>query len=108
MFEIYQSEKNKKFHFRLKAKNGQIVLSSQGYKDRAGCKNGIKSVAKNAAIESRFELSTSSNGKHYFNLKASNGEIIGTSQMYAAKDGAKKGIASVCANAASSITDLTA
>ncbi|MGK0185345.1 MAG: hypothetical protein ACI9R3_001121 [Verrucomicrobiales bacterium] len=79
MFEIYQSEKSKKFHFRLKAKNGQIILTSQGYSDKSGCKNGVKSVAKNAANDARFEINTATNGKRYFSLKASNGEIIGTS-----------------------------
>ena len=108
MFEIYQSDKNKKFHFRLKAKNGQIILSSQGYSDKSGCRNGIRSVAKNAENDERFELNTAANGKRYFNLKSRNGEIIGTSQMYAANDGVKKGIASVRANAGNEVNDLTA
>jgi uncharacterized protein YegP (UPF0339 family) len=46
-FEIYKDKKGE-FRFRLKAGNGQIILASEGYKDKAGCKNGIKSVAKNA------------------------------------------------------------
>ena len=108
MFEIYQSDKNKKYHFRLKAKNGQIILSSQGYHDKTGCKNGIKSVAKNAASDARFEVKSASNGKRFFNLKSSNGQIIGTSQMYAASDGVKKGIASVRANAGNATLDSTA
>lgn len=35
MFEIYQSPKNKQFYFRLKAKNSQIILASEGYKTKA-------------------------------------------------------------------------
>ena len=46
-----------------------------------------------------YELKQASNGKHMFNLKAGNHEIILTSQMYESKDGAQNGIASVQTNA---------
>lgn len=46
-FEIYES-KNGEFRFRLRARNGQIIASSEGYKSLAGCKNGVESVKKNA------------------------------------------------------------
>ncbi|HBT95478.1 MAG TPA: hypothetical protein DEB24_05045 [Coriobacteriia bacterium] len=46
-FEIYKDKKGE-FRFRLKAGSGQIILASQGYNDKAGCKNGVKSVQKNA------------------------------------------------------------
>lgn len=42
MFEVFQSEKNNKFYFNLKAKNGQIILSSQGYADKGGAMNGTE------------------------------------------------------------------
>ncbi len=47
----------------------------------------------------KFELNTSSNGKFFFNLKAANGEIILSSEMYESKAGAENGIASVKTNA---------
>ena len=46
-FEIYL-DKAKKFRFRLKASNGEIILASEGYASKDGCKNGIESVRKNA------------------------------------------------------------
>ena len=46
-FEIY-TDKAGEFRFRLKARNGEIILSSEGYKAKASCKNGIESVRKNA------------------------------------------------------------
>ncbi len=46
-YEIYLDKKGE-FRFRLKARNGEIILSSEGYKSKAGCKNGIESVGKNA------------------------------------------------------------
>ncbi|MBQ1377003.1 MAG: YegP family protein [Lachnospiraceae bacterium] len=49
-FEIYK-DKAEEFRFRLKAPNGEIIASSEGYKSKAGCKNGIESVRKNADSE---------------------------------------------------------
>lgn len=46
-FEIYK-DKAGEFRFRLKAKNGEIIATSEGYKAMDGCKNGIESVKKNA------------------------------------------------------------
>ena len=47
----------------------------------------------------KFEIKTAANGKFIFNLKAGNGEVILTSQMYKSLVGAKRGIASVKKNA---------
>lgn len=46
-FEMYTDKKGE-FRFRLKAKNGQIIATGEGYKAKAGCKNGIESIRKNA------------------------------------------------------------
>jgi len=46
-FEIYQ-DKSKKFRFRLKARNGQIIAASEAYESEAACRNGIRSVKRNA------------------------------------------------------------
>lgn len=46
-FEIY-NDKAGEFRFRLKATNGQIIATGEGYKAMAGCKNGIESIRKNA------------------------------------------------------------
>lgn len=98
MFEIYQ-DKAGEYRFRLKAKNGQNILASEGYKQKASCENGIESVRKNSQDDSKFELKEGTSGKWHFNLKAANGQIIGTSQSYETESGAKNGIASVKTNA---------
>ncbi len=49
-FEIY-TDKAGEFRFRLKARNGEIIAVSEGYKAMTGCKNGIESVKKNADSE---------------------------------------------------------
>ncbi len=46
-FELY-TDKSGEFRFRLKAKNGQIIATSESYKTKASCENGIESVKKNA------------------------------------------------------------
>ncbi len=46
-FEMY-TDKAGEFRFRLKAKNGQIIATSEGYTAKASCENGIESVKKNA------------------------------------------------------------
>lgn len=90
---------NGEFQFNLQAGNGQVILSSQGYSAKPGCENGIESVKKNAVKDGLYERKTSSNGKHFFNLKSTNGQIIGSSQMYEAESGMENGIASVKKNA---------
>ena len=46
-FEMYM-DKAGEYRFRLKARNGEIIATSEGYKAKAGCLNGIESVKKNA------------------------------------------------------------
>ena len=106
-FEI-TTRKNGEFQFNLKATNGQVILTSQGYKTKASCLNGVESVRKNSQDEARFEVKVSSNEKPYFNLMATNGQVIGSSQMYASEATMKNGIASVMKNApGAEIVDLT-
>ncbi len=107
MFELFQSEKNQKYYFRLKAKNGQVILTSQGYAGKSGAKNGIESVRKNGGNADNFERKEAANGKWHFNLLAANKQIIGSSQMYKSKDGMENGIASVGKNAGGDVKDLT-
>ncbi len=97
---LVTTRKNGEFQFVLKAGNGEIILTSEGYSAKAGCMNGIESVRKNSQDENRFEMKEAANGKFHFNLKATNGQIIGSSQMYTSEAGCKNGMASVAKNAA--------
>lgn len=96
---IISKRKNGEFQFNLKAVNGQVILSSEGYSSKAGCQNGIDSVKKNSQDDSKFERLTAKDGRSYFNLKATNGQIIGSSQMYESDNGMENGIESVKSNA---------
>lgn len=93
-FELSKSSDGQ-FKFVLKAGNGEVVLTSELYKTRASADNGIASVRANSPQEERYDKKVASNGKFYFNLKAGNHQVIGTSQMYATEQSRDKGIASV-------------
>lgn len=106
-FEI-TTRKNGEYQFNLKATNGQVILTSEGYKTKASCLNGVESVKKNSQDEKRFNKKVASNGKPFFNLMATNGQVIGSSQMYANETNMNNGIASVMKNAPEAeIVDMT-
>ena len=46
-FELY-ADKAGEFRFRLKAKNGEVIATSEGYTSKNGALNGIESVKENA------------------------------------------------------------
>jgi len=99
--------KSGKTMFNLLSANSQIILTSETYETKKAAQNGIKSVAKNGANEKRFEVKTAKDGQFYFVLKATNGEVIGKSEMYKAMAGVKRGIASVQKNAGAAVVDKT-
>ena len=91
--------KDGKFYFNLTAKNGQVILSSQGYTSKSGCDNGIESVKKNSQEDTRFERKLAKDGQHYFALTAANSQTIGKSEMYTTKAAMENGVRSVATNA---------
>ena len=97
-FEI-KTDKAGKFRFNLKAGNGQVILSSQGYASKSGCDNGIESVRTNSQNDAMFDRCEAKDGSPYFCLKASNGQVIGNSEMYTSSTAMENGIASVAKNA---------
>ncbi|MFB2539268.1 MULTISPECIES: YegP family protein [unclassified Acinetobacter] len=80
-FELSQSTDGQ-YHFSLKTETGTL-LKSEAYTTKAAALNGIESVKKNAIEDKRYERKEAKNGKPMFNLKAANGQVIGTSPMYA-------------------------
>lgn len=104
-FEMFQ-DKAGEYRFRLKAGNGQVILASEGYSSKDGCENGIASVQKNCEDDGNYERGTSKNGQFYFNLKAGNGQVIGTSEMYTTKDAMENGIESVMKNGRSDTIEM--
>ena len=100
--------------FDLKATNGQVIATSEVYKAKTSCLAGVKSVAKNAPVANvedqtvegfavakcpKFEMYVDKRGEYRFRLKATNGQIIATSEGYTTKAACENGIASVKKNA---------
>ena len=96
-FELSKSSDGQ-YRFVLKAGNAEIILTSELYKAKGSAEGGIASVQNNCTLDARYERKTSSNGKPFFNLKAANGEVIGSSQMYASESSRESGITSVKTN----------
>jgi uncharacterized protein len=97
-FEV-KTAANGQYMFNLKAGNGEVILTSEQYKTKESCLNGVESVRKNAAADASFDRRVAKNGKPYFALKAGNGQDIGRSEMYESKASMEKGIKSVMRNA---------
>jgi uncharacterized protein YegP (UPF0339 family) len=105
-FELKQA-KDGQFMFNLKAANGQVILTSELYKQRSSAANGIESVRKNSNREGAFETRANSKGEPYFILKATNGQEIGRSEYYSGNSAMENGIASVKTNAPDAKVDDT-
>ena len=106
-YELYKTDSGK-YRFRLKAANGENILSSQSYASRSGAVNGVKSVRTNGGNDARFERKEATNGKHYFVLKAGNHQVIAQSQMYATQRSCEAGVESIKRNCGSDrVDDLT-
>ena len=103
-FELYKDTSDE-YRFRLKAGNGEIILVSEGYENKGGAENGIDSVKTNSPIDARYERKMSTNNKYFFNLRAANNQVIGTSEMYETAAGRDDGIESVKTNAPTAETD---
>ena len=100
--------------FDLKAGNGEVIATSEVYTTEVACKKGIASVQKNAPVANvenqtadgyavekhpKFEVYTDKAGEYRFRLKATNGQVIATSEGYKALAGCMNGIESVKKNA---------
>jgi len=86
------------FKFVLKAGNHETILTSERYASKAGALNGIASVKTNSSNDSSYERKHSKDDQAYFVLRAVNGEVIGTSELYSSTSAAQKGIESCKAN----------
>ena len=110
---VVKVSKDGQFYFNLKAANGEVIGTSEMYKAKDSCLNGINAVKRCCAggIEDqtlrepvaqkhpKFEIFKTKDGQFRFRLKAENGEPILASESYKAKDSCKNGIASVKKNA---------
>ena len=112
-FLIRKTETGIKFD--LKAGNGEVIATSQVYKSETSCMKGVASVQKNAVIAAvenqtvegweaqkhpKFEVYQDKAGEFRFRLKATNGQVVATSEGYKKVASCLKGVESVKKNAA--------
>ena len=110
-FVVKKTKKGIKFD--LKANNGEVIGTSEVYVTETSCRKGIASVIKNAPIANledqteenfevkknpKFELYYDKAGEIRFRLKATNGQIITSSEGYKQKANALNGVESVRKN----------
>lgn len=100
---VLDKHKNGQFGFVLKAGNGETILTSEQYTTKTSAETGIASVQTNSPKDERYDKKTATNGSPYFNLKASNGQVIGTSEMYSSTSARDNGIQSVKTNGPTTI-----
>ena len=116
-----KATKNGGYKFDLRATNGQVIASSQIYKSLITCNQGIASVTKNAPAANvedqtvegfekqkhpKFEIYTDKAGEFRFRLKATNGQIVATSEGYKTMKSCTNGIASVKKNVVDAPTEM--
>lgn len=102
---VIKKSSDGQFFFNLKAGNGETILTSELYKAKASALNGVESVKKNAPLDERYERKTDKSGHPRFNLKAANGEVIGSSESYSSESAREHGIESVKTNAPTATVD---
>ena len=96
-FELHKSSVEK-FVFNLKVDNNEIILTSQTYTTKQHALDGIESVRNNSPKDAQYARKHSTANQPYFVLNSTNGETIGSSQMYSSGSAMESGITSVKAN----------
>lgn len=59
-----------------------MLLNSEGYSSKSGREHGMRSVQENSIDYRRYSKRRSADNRYFFNMKARNGKVIGTSKMY--------------------------
>lgn len=101
-YELSKSS-NGQYKFVLKAANAETILTSELYTTRTAADNGIASVQVNSPLDERYEKKSTKDGHPYFNLKAANHQVIGSSESYSSDAACAKGIAAVKANGSTKV-----
>jgi uncharacterized protein len=70
------------FQFTFLDNEGKILLYSQGYTRKPACQNGANAIKRNCIHPLMYKRISFSPAHHYFTIKSSNGQIIGTSDFY--------------------------
>lgn len=89
-FAVFQGVDGR-YYFDLHAANDEIVLQSQGYGTKAAALNGTFAVEDAGLAAAAYRVQPAASGGYYFDLFAGNGQVIGTSEVYASEYDAERG-----------------
>ncbi len=119
-FIIHQNLETK-IDYVLKAADGRVILQSRTYSSDNACRKGIASVTRNSHTlnledhtgpgpvkpvkHPKYEIYRDSAGRVYFQLKASNGQVVGISDGYNSKEECLAGIKELRANGPSAVVE---
>lgn len=92
------------YMFNLKAGNQETILTSERYTTKQAAEGGIASVKTNSPFDARYLRKMSSSNQPYFVLAASNGQTLGTSEMYSSASAMEGGITSCKTNGPTATT----
>jgi uncharacterized protein YegP (UPF0339 family) len=93
-FEVFQGE-DRQYYFHLRAGNGEIVLTSEGYTTKANAINGVASVQSNGASASSYQISEAVNGQYGVKLQAKNHETIAQGELYVSQSNATRAVSTI-------------
>ena len=97
---LRKSDAKEPFSFIFVNEEGKTIVKSENYAQKASAINGIESVKKNCQDDSKYEMKVSSNNKAFFNIKSTNGQIVGTSALFSNEEERTAAIAELKANSA--------
>ncbi len=70
------------YYATLIANNGRIILRGKDCTNLTDCKYSIDSIRCNATDYSKYELMTANDGKYYFRVMGSGGDVIARSEIF--------------------------
>ena len=82
---VISKNTNGEFKYEFLDQFEQLIFGKSGYKNKAMCLKVIESIKRNAQEDSKFFRKRTADNKCYYNLKSSNGQILGISEIYTDK-----------------------
>jgi uncharacterized protein len=83
---IISMRSNHLFQFTLLDDESRVILFSQGYTRKPACQNGVNAIKRNCTNQLMYKRISFSSIHHYFTIKSSNGQVIGTSDFYESEE----------------------
>lgn len=79
---VISKNTNGEFKYEFLDQFEQLIFGKSGYKNKAMCLKVIESIKRNVQEDSKFYRKRTVDNECYFNLKSSNGKILGISEIY--------------------------